>query len=66
MIRVQSGVGKLQRLVKNSSADLQCRMEDHWVKMRHRLCILLAKRVAEAREDQIRESRGVAGLYVQN
>lgn len=62
--RLQSGVNDLQGLVKKGFDDLLKHMEEQWVKMSQHLSTLLAERFVKDREDQIRESRGVAALYV--
>lgn len=64
--RVQSGAGELQGPVKKESADMQKPIEKHWVEVCRHLGALLAVRVVEALEHQIRQSRGVGGLYVQS
>lgn len=39
-------------------------MEGHYVKLCHQMSTLPVERVAEAREDQIRRSRGMASFYM--
>lgn len=66
-IHMQREVGKLRGLEKKDSfADLQNHMDEHWIEMRQHLGTKLAECVANAREDQIRDSRSVAGLYAQS
>lgn len=64
--RVRGGVRKLRGLVKKDSVGLQKHMDEHWVLMCQHLGTLLAERVVEASEDQIREFRSVAEMYVQS
>lgn len=63
---MHNGVGELQELVEKDSADSQSIRKSNEVKMCQLLRTLLAERVVRAREDQIRKTGCVAGLYVQS
>lgn len=64
IILVQRGVGELRDLVRKDSDELQKHVEEHWLRMCQHMCTFLVERVEKVREAQIRESRGVVGLYV--
>lgn len=63
---MQRGVGKRQELVKKDSVDLLRHTEEYCVKNCQHPGSLFAKRVVQAREDQISEASSVADLYMQS